>query len=320
MRVGQNPAKSIDNVPQPALVTVAVVTYIPFLSGYYADALDILKISLESIWENTTIPYDLMVFDNASCLEVQEYLLDAHNRQRIQYLTLLNKNIGKSGAWNFAFASAPGEYVAYGDSDIFYYPGWLSAQLEVLELLPNAGMVTGMPMWSPEKFSTSTIKWAEENPEAQLEHGKLLTWEDYWQHSRSLGTPIEKAREHYASCQDIRINYSGKKFFVAAGHFQFVARQQIIQSVLPIPSKRPMGQVRLLDIALNEEGYLRLSTPDWWVRHMGNSVPADVYKRDKSSSELTPKKQTRNSLWAWKPVRKILQWINDKTFNTLYRT
>ncbi|MFC2025905.1 glycosyltransferase family A protein, partial [Chloroflexota bacterium] len=261
MRVGQNPAKSIDNVPQPAKVTIAVVTYIPYLSGYYKDALDVLKISLESIWANTKTPYDLMVFDNASCEVVREYLVEAHNQERLQYLILSDKNIGKAGAWNLIFSGAPGEIIAFGDSDIYYYPGWLSTLLKVLDLFPEAGMVTGMPMWSPDEFSTSTIKWSEDNPEVRLEHGKLLTWEDYWRHSCSLGTPIEKAREHFASCQDYRIEYTGETFFVAAGHFQFVARKQILQCVLPIPSKRPMGQVRLLDIVLNERGYLRLSTP-----------------------------------------------------------
>jgi len=319
MRVGQNPAKSIDNVPQPATVTIAIVTYIPYLNGYYEDALDVLKISLESIWANTSTSYDLRVFDNASCQVVQDYLVEAHNQEHIQYLILSDKNIGKAGAWNLVFSGAPGEIIAFGDSDIYYYPGWLSAQLKVLELFPRAGMVTGMPMWSPEEFSTGTIKWAEENSDVHLEHGKLLTWEDYWQHSSSLGTPIEKAREHYASCQDYMIEYLGKTFFVAAGHFQFVARKQILQCVIPIPSKRPMGQVRLLDIALNEGGYLRLSTPEWWVRHMGNSIPSDIDQNVKPSSELSPNKQSRNSIWTWKPVRKTLQWINGKTFDVLYR-
>ena len=49
MRLGQNPAKSIEHVPQPQPVTVAVVSYIPFLSGYYAEGLAVLKACLESL-------------------------------------------------------------------------------------------------------------------------------------------------------------------------------------------------------------------------------------------------------------------------------
>ena len=52
MRVGQNPAKFIDHVPQPERVTVAIVTYIPFLSGYYAESLEVLKVCLQPVAEH----------------------------------------------------------------------------------------------------------------------------------------------------------------------------------------------------------------------------------------------------------------------------
>ena len=71
MRLVKIPAKSIEHIPQPQPVTVAVVSYIPFLSGYYAEGLDVLKACLESLWQNTAEGYDLLVFDNASCAEVR---------------------------------------------------------------------------------------------------------------------------------------------------------------------------------------------------------------------------------------------------------
>ena len=37
MRIGQNPAKFVKTVAQPERITVAVLNYIPLLSGYYAD-------------------------------------------------------------------------------------------------------------------------------------------------------------------------------------------------------------------------------------------------------------------------------------------
>ncbi len=42
MRQGQNPAKFIKQVAHPQPVTVFVVSYIPFLEGYYAHSLDVL--------------------------------------------------------------------------------------------------------------------------------------------------------------------------------------------------------------------------------------------------------------------------------------
>jgi cellulose synthase/poly-beta-1,6-N-acetylglucosamine synthase-like glycosyltransferase len=160
MRVGH-----VDFVAQPEKVTVAVISYIPTLGGYYAQSLDVLKACLGSIWENTHIPYDLLVFDNASCAEVRSFLMDMHVQGKIQYLVLSEKNIGKAGAWNFIFGAAPGEYVAYADSDVYHYSGWLSSQIDLLENFPQAGMVTGMPMWTPLEYYTATVEWAERNPE-----------------------------------------------------------------------------------------------------------------------------------------------------------
>ncbi|MFU8773186.1 MAG: glycosyltransferase family A protein, partial [Anaerolineales bacterium] len=139
MRVGQNPAKFVDTVVQPQEITVAVITCIPMLSGFYEQSLDVLKACLSSILANTEIPFDLMVFDNASCPEVREYLRAAHEEGIIQYLVLLEKNIGKMGAWNFIFGAAPGKYLAYADSDIYFQPDWLSQSLDLLEALPNVG-------------------------------------------------------------------------------------------------------------------------------------------------------------------------------------
>src|SRR5512139_870617 len=100
MRIGQNPAKNVKDVARPARITVAVLNYIPFMSGFYAEQLDVLKVCLESIRESADLPYDLLVFDNASCEEVRQYLLDEHQAGRIQFLFLSEKNLGKGGAWN----------------------------------------------------------------------------------------------------------------------------------------------------------------------------------------------------------------------------
>lgn len=69
MRKGQNPAKFVNQVAKPERITVAILNYIPFLSGFYAQTLDVLKTCLGSIWAHTDMPYDLLVFDNGSCQE-----------------------------------------------------------------------------------------------------------------------------------------------------------------------------------------------------------------------------------------------------------
>lgn len=320
MRYGQNPAKLIEEISQPEKITIALVSFIPFLEGYYAESLEVLRRCLESIWENTELPYDLLVFDNASCPEVRAFLTAARDRGRIDFLVLSDKNIGKGGAWNFIFAAAPGEFIAYADSDVNFFPGWLPAQLALFDEFPNLGMVTGAPLRIPQEFSTSTIRWAEENPEVVLERGVLLSWEDWWKHARSLGVETEEeGRKLYAANQDACLVKADKRYFIGAAHYQFVARREVLQSVLPLPTKRPMGQVRALDIAVNELGYLRLSTPEWWVEHMGNSVPKSGSKSIHSGKTPGSQEHRLSPARTWRPLRAALLWLHDWTFDLLYR-
>ena len=179
MRIGQNPAKAAKQVEQPERITAAVLNFIPFLSGYYAEGLDVLKACLRTAKTDAGLPFDLMVFDNGSCPEVQDELVKMHQSGEIQFLILSEKNLGKGGAWNIIFSGAPGELIAYADSDVQFFPGWLARSVEILETYPHVGMVTARPFRTPEKYSSATIDWAQQTPEAHYEIGQFLTWEEF---------------------------------------------------------------------------------------------------------------------------------------------
>ncbi|MEX2160766.1 MAG: glycosyltransferase family A protein [Anaerolineales bacterium] len=321
MRVGQNPIKAVEKIAPPAPVTVVIITHIPFLSGYYAQSLEILKLCLASLQANTEGDYDLMVFDNGSCAEVRNYLLAEQRKKRIQYLLLSERNLGKPAAWNSALAAAPGEFVAYADSDVYFYRGWLPASLEALKAFPKAGMVTAMPMLVPEKYSTATVKWAKKQLGVKVERGELLPWEDFWRHARSLGDDEDRARSFYAGNPAIRLTLKGKRYFVGAAHFQFTARKAALQAVLPIPAERPMGRVRLLDEAMNAAGYLRLCTDRWYVQHLGNVLPqaSDFVIAPSGIRRATRPARRAGGIWRWAPLRKVLQWIYGWSFARLHR-
>jgi hypothetical protein len=124
----------------------------------------------------------------------------------------------------------------------------------------------------------------------------------------------------YAANQDACLVRDGKRYYVGAAHFQFLARREVLQRVLPLPSQRPMGQVRSLDIAVDQLGLLRLSTPEWWVEHLGNTLQGSVTAATANQDgAVRPAERHVGQVRNWKPARRALLWLHDRTFDLLYR-
>jgi glycosyltransferase involved in cell wall biosynthesis len=270
MRKGQNPAKFVKDVARPERITVALLNYIPFLSGFYAETLDVLKVSLESMRKDAGLPFDLMVFDNGSCEEVREYLVNEKEEGRIQYLILSEKNMGKGGAWNVMLAGVPGEIIAYTDADVLFSPDWLKRSVEILETFPNVGMVTARPFRTPPEFYESTLQWARGN--ATLDEGQFIPWETFLEFNLSLGQTEEENKKVYAETKDWRIHYKGVTALAGASHWQFTAYKSTLQQFLPFDMDKPMGQVRQLDKRMNDLGLLRLMVSDPLAMNMSNTL------------------------------------------------
>jgi glycosyltransferase involved in cell wall biosynthesis len=319
MRVGRNPAKSILEVPQPAEVTLATIVYIPFLKGYFENSLDVLKVCLASMLQNADRDFDFMVFDNGSCQKVRDYLLDLKEQGHIQYLVLSDQNLGKVGAWNVIFGAAPGKYVAYTDSDVFFYPGWISAHLKLFDAFPDAATVTGHPVRRiPEKYP-NTLRMAEASPEISLEVGRFVPQEWCNEHAESLGQDLDEYVEKSKDWQDYRFSRNGVHAYANSGHFQFVARTDILRQVFPLKNFRPIGPNELLfDEAIDKIDCLRLSTVEKYVDHMGNTLSSKFLEEAKRlnltiDSTWTP--ENDSSL-----IKRIARWrLVERVLTGLYR-
>jgi len=315
MRKGQNPAKFVKDVAKPERITVALLNYIPFLSGFYAETLDVLKVSLESMRKDAGLPFDLMVFDNGSCAEVRDFLVKEKEEGRIQYLILSEKNMGKGGAWNVMLAGAPGEIIAYTDADVLFSSNWLSRSVEILETFPNVGMVTARPFRTPPEFYELTLKWAKEN--ATLEEGQFILWETFLEFNLSLGQSEEENKKVYAETRDWRIVYKGVTAMAGASHWQFTAYKSTLQQFLPFDMDKPMGQVRQLDKRMNDAGLLRLMVSDPLAMNMSNTLG---YLRGelKQAGARAKRAPVSKQILELGFIKKILLAVYNKIFSWYY--
>ncbi len=285
MRLGQNPAKFVKSVAKPARITVAVLNYIPFVSGYYAQLPKVLDVCLRSIRDGARdIEFDLMVFDNGSCPEVVDYLKNERNEGRIQYLILSEKNLGKGGAWNVIFNAAPGEIIAYTDNDALFSEGWLKQSLALLEGFPNVGMVTARPFRTNPDFYDQTLAWARSAEGVTLESGDFIPYETFREFDLSLGQSEAEILAHYEASTDQKISYNGLTALAGASHWQFTAYKKTLVEFLPFEMSRPMGQVKQLDQRMNQAGFLRLMPLEPYAMNLSNTLD-----ERKATSETTVK-------------------------------
>jgi glycosyltransferase involved in cell wall biosynthesis len=319
MRKGQNPAKFVKQVARPERITVAVLNYIPFLSGFYAETLEVLKTCLGSIWENSDLPYDLLVFDNGSCQEAVDFLVEAQGEGKIQYLILSEKNMGKGGAWNIMLEAAPGEIIAYTDNDAYFYPGWLSRSVEILEIFPNVGMVTSRPFRTGPDLYSNTRAWAEGEAEASLQEGQFIPWEVFKSFEMSLEMTEEAARKRYEETCDVCITYRGVTAHAGASHWQFLAYKKVLQPFLPFSMDRPMGQVRMLDQRINEAGLLRLMTSDPLAQNMSNRLEW-VHSPTDAKPKPRPQNSLRKQLLNTPLLKRLLLGAHDRIFRWYYES
>ncbi len=90
------------------------------------------KESIDSIYAETDVPFELVVIDGRSPAALSEWL-DQESAKRGFRVVRRDRFVTPNEARNLGAAVADTEFVAFVDNDVFYAPNWLSALLDAAD-------------------------------------------------------------------------------------------------------------------------------------------------------------------------------------------
>jgi hypothetical protein len=276
MRFGQNPAKMGLPAHQPARLGISLLSYIPDQEGYFSQAMEIIKYQIASLHRSTQ-NFDLLVFDNHSCPQVQDELKRLLDKGLIHHLVLSKFNLGKTGAMNWMLTSMPNELICCADSDVLFRPGWFEQSLAVLECFPDVGFVTAQPcMFDALKGSGNAHSRLENDNGFHISLVEVPADMEV-EYLRGVDNGSAEIRAHLLKQWEvIRHADSGQEAIIGASHMQFLSRSDVIRRVLPLPANFALSREddRQFNLRVDEQNLLQLSTCAFYVSHMGNRLDA----------------------------------------------
>jgi len=327
-RVGQNPTKWLKEVYQPKPVTLCTAVHIPVLEGYWEQSLSVLDECLTSMVRTAGTEAELMVLDNGSCRKVRDFLQAKQADGLIAYLLFSRQNLGKVGAWNVLLLGAPGEFIAYTDSDVLFFDGWLQQSLEIFRAFPKAGMVTGQPIAGGDVSRCWTAQAAVVDETVRTEMGRIIPEEFLLAQLKGIQADENEYARRQQNRKDVLLCREGIFAYANASHFQFLTVKKVVKQLFPAKADIPLGGDTQFDIEMQDLGYWRLCTTSYLVHHLGNRIP----RLEDEMSWLTPGEfsEKHKSMGSRRAsgvgviqsprVRQFLKWVNAKTYRLLYGT
>ena len=303
------------------------ITYAPNQTGYFAESLEIIKTTIASLRKNTSEDFDLTVFDNGSCPEVQNELVKLNQAGIIDFLTLSPHNSGKIGGLNWAVASMPNEWIVYSDADFLFREHWFEQSLKLAAEFPEAGLITAQPNFFDILEGKSHALDTLDQNALQVTHEKLdrAVVEEY---CKGIGVSDE-ARQKFLSMDStiLRRKTGAIQAVFGSCPAQFMSRREVLQQVFPLPHEFVISREEDNEIIrkVDRMGWLELSTFVPYVVHMGNHLDEAILQEIKASGlsteAVTIKKASREhkSNFAWKTLV-VLNRVGflRKVFKRLY--
>jgi hypothetical protein len=283
MRVGQNPLKGL-KAPAPAPVILCAITHLPAFTGYHEERLEIVQLCLETMRSRVDpgIRFETAIFDNGSHKIFREWIRDEY---RPDYL-FTGPNRGKAFLRTMIQRAFPLDtIIGVTDDDMYFEPNWLGPQLEILDIYPNVGSVTGYPIWGHFKMGNnkSTMQWAQAN-DVDIERGELMPQDWHFDHAHSVGSSLTKYLESMDGVEQVRLTYRGVSAYATSHHCQYVARAGQLENIVQW-NEEAVPNEHFYDREVDRAGMLRLATTARLCWHMGNHLSEADRARIKKDGE-----------------------------------
>lgn len=130
------------------------------IMALYNTPYSMLKTTVKSILNQTFSDFELIIIDDASSMEYEEFF-NSFNDHRIKYFKL-EQNSGPGHARNVGIQKAIGEYIAIVDSDDIYKPKRFELQSDFLDKNLDISLLSGVFQFSHNKKVSAVLEKDEE--------------------------------------------------------------------------------------------------------------------------------------------------------------
>lgn len=271
MRIGFNPNKDKILEKFDFYHQIIIPVYIPHHESYFKDALQILEICLNSLFNTVHEKTFITVVNNGSSNKVVEFLEDYLKENKINEL-IHTINIGKLNAILKGVSGHDFELVTVTDADALFLSNWQKETYEVFKAFKKTGFVSPCPSSKVLKKYTSNIH-LENIFDKRLQFTKVKNPKAQVEFARSIGN-VNFYNEYHLE-QYLTISNETIKAVVGGGHFVGTYRGDILRESKTVFSKFALGgtsEISILDKPVIDYGCWRLSTEDNYVYHMGNTL------------------------------------------------
>ncbi len=278
VRIGKNPLKEKKVHSARPYVSCCTITCVPELSGYWSEMKDVVEFSILSMKKNTKIDNEIILLDNGSCKDFVNFLISVKDYGLIDRLVLCNDNMGKIGGINILSSIFSSNYFMYADSDIYFMPGWLERHVEIFETFHRHGLRPGMITGTPLPVGDIDKMLAFLSKAEGVEVREHVLPESYLKmHAEDIGKSIDRIAKSLRKVGYIA-SIDGVEAFLGAWHMQFLMSREVASRVFPLSANYALrgDEDRQIEETVEKLGYLRLSPPNYVLRHIGNVICGDL--------------------------------------------